>query len=143
MNTTFPTKKILFATIDGDGHVNPLTGLAKYLQAAGYDVRWYTGSGYADKIAQLDIPFYPMSIAPSIPASEIDDHLPGRREIKNKIKKLNYDIEHFFVRRAPLFFRDILKIRDTFDFDLMIADIAFTGTPLVKEVLGIPVIAIG
>ena len=36
-------KKILFASMPAEGHVNPLTGLAKYLQAKGADVRWYTG----------------------------------------------------------------------------------------------------
>jgi len=35
-------KKILFVTVPADGHFNPLTGLAKYLQDSGCEVRWYT-----------------------------------------------------------------------------------------------------
>jgi len=30
----------LFANVPADGHFNPLTGLAKFLQKQGHDVRW-------------------------------------------------------------------------------------------------------
>ena len=42
-------RKILFASMPAEGHVNPLTGLAKHLQSLGADVRWYTGSSYQEK----------------------------------------------------------------------------------------------
>lgn len=37
-------KKILFANVPADGNFSPLTGLAKYFQEAGADVRWYASA---------------------------------------------------------------------------------------------------
>ncbi len=33
-------KRILFATVPAEGHVNPLTGMAVYLKTLGYEVRY-------------------------------------------------------------------------------------------------------
>ncbi|MBB6273836.1 UDP:flavonoid glycosyltransferase YjiC (YdhE family) [Pedobacter cryoconitis] len=55
----FKDKKVLFATTGLDGHFNPLTGLAKFLQAEGCVVRWYTSERFSAKLTKLDIPFYP------------------------------------------------------------------------------------
>lgn len=38
----FAGKKILFATVAGEKHVDPLTGLAEHLQKKGCDIKWYT-----------------------------------------------------------------------------------------------------
>jgi hypothetical protein len=60
MHEPLSGKKILFTTLPADGHFNPLTGLAKYLQAVGCDVRWYTSLLYKGKLkssASLITPF--------------------------------------------------------------------------------------
>jgi hypothetical protein len=55
--------KILFATFSGDGHFNPLTGIAVHLKKQGYDVRWYTSAAYQPKLESYNIPFYPQKSA--------------------------------------------------------------------------------
>jgi UDP:flavonoid glycosyltransferase YjiC (YdhE family) len=45
--------------------------------------------------------------------------------------------------RAPEYYADIQDIYKSFPFDLLIADIAFTAIPLVKECMGIPAVAVG
>jgi UDP:flavonoid glycosyltransferase YjiC (YdhE family) len=50
---------------------------------------------------------------------------------------------HAFILRGPEYFEDIKEIRKEFDFELMIADIAFTGIPFVKDKLNIPVFSVG
>jgi hypothetical protein len=48
-----------------------------------------------------------------------------------------------FILRAPEFYADIRSIHESFDFDLLIADVMFTALPLVKKLLDKPVIAVG
>ena len=136
-------KRILIASAAADGHFNPLTGIAKHLLDVGYDVRWYASKYYEQKTMKLGIPFYPYRIAKEIHASNLDTDFPERAKIKNPFKKINWDIINFFVARGPEYLEDIRRIRETFPFDLMICDNAFTGSVFVKDVLGVPVIAAG
>ncbi len=136
-------KKILFASFPADGHFNPLTGLAVHLSLTGYDVRWYTSSGYAKKLAKLNIPHYPFKKAIDVSDNNFDQFFPGREKKKTQIGKLKFDIINAFILRGPEYYEDIKAIHASFPFDLMIADCAFTGIPFVKERMRIPVISIG
>jgi MGT family glycosyltransferase len=136
-------KRILFASVPADGHVNPLTSLAVHLKKSGYDVCWYTSKLYEDKINNLQIPFYPFEKALDVRGDNVEEIFPERSSYKSQVAKLNFDIIHFFVGRATEYYEDILNIYKTFPFDLMIADCAFTAIPFVKEKMKIPAIAIG
>jgi MGT family glycosyltransferase len=138
-----PGTKILFATVPADGHVNPLTGLAAYLKDIGCDVRWYTSTKYQKKIESMGIPFYPLVKALDLGADNIEEVFADRDQYKSMVAKLNYDLTHVFVKRGPEYFEDIKAIYTDFPFEVMIADLTFTAIPLVKEVMGIPVIAGG
>jgi MGT family glycosyltransferase len=136
-------KKILFATIPADGHVNPLTGLAKYLQQAGCDVRWYTSVIYADKLLRLAIPHYTFKQARDINGQNLDAELPERKLIDDPAEKLDFDAIHLYCNRAPEYYRDLQEIHQLFSFELLIADNAFSASPLVRHGLSIPVVTIG
>ncbi|MFD2571377.1 glycosyltransferase [Spirosoma soli] len=137
------TKRILFATMPMDGHLNPLTGLAVHLQQLGYDVRWYTGPSYADKIKKLGIPYYPYQKAVEINQLNLDTALPERQKIKGAIPRLRFDINNVFLLRAPEFVEDLLAIHKKFPFDLLVCDVLFTAAPFIKQLLNIPVAAFG
>lgn len=137
-----PGKKILFANVPGDGHFNPLTGLAMHLKNIGCDVRWYSSEIFADKIKSLGIPFYPFKKALEMTADNIDTAFPERQKIKSVIGKLNYDMVNFFILRGPEYYADVRELYEEFPFDLMICDIAFCGIPFVKEKMNIPVVSI-
>lgn len=135
-------KKILFANFPADGHFNPLTGLAVYLQDLGCDVRWYTSDKYASKLKQMNIPLLPIKAALDI--SDVEKAFPERNKINGTVKKLRFDIINAFVLRGPEYYADLLQIYSTeFAFDIMIADCAFTAVPFVKDLMRIPVIAVG
>lgn len=138
-----PGKKILFANVPADGHFNPLTSLAVHLKSIGCDVRWYTGSMYADKVRALDIPYYPFKKAMDFIPEQFEKDFPERDKIKSVIGKLNFDIINVFILRGTEYYADIIDIYKEFPFDLMIADVAFSGVPFVKEKMNIPVISIG
>lgn len=136
-------KKILFATVPADGHVNPLTGIAVYLKSIGFDVRWYTSNTYANKINKLGIQHYPFVKALDVRGDNVDELLPERKNHKSPVAKLNFDIINFFIKRSTEYFADIQAIHESFPFDLMIADCCLTAIPFVKEKMSIPVISMG
>lgn len=134
-------RRILFANFPGDGHFNPLTGLAVHLKWLGCDVRWYTSTQYESKIKELGIPFYPLKKAMDI--TQFQELFPEREKIKSPISKLNFDIINVFVLRGEEYYADIQDIHAEFPFDVMIADCAFTGIPFVSDKMQIPVMAVG
>ena len=91
-----PGTKILFANAPADGHFNPLTGLAVYLQDQGCDVRWSSSQQYSSKINKLQIPFYPFKRALDWHGDNLEEIFPERAKIGNKIRKLNFDIVNAF-----------------------------------------------
>jgi MGT family glycosyltransferase len=136
-------KKILFANFPADGHFNPLTGLAVYLQQSGADVRWYGSREYTDKIKKLGIPHYPFQKALELTANNMEELFVERKEMKGVIKKLNWDIQNIFILRAEEYYADILEIYREFPFEVLICDNAFTAIPFVTDKMQIPVVAIG
>ncbi|HYE55199.1 MAG TPA: nucleotide disphospho-sugar-binding domain-containing protein [Chitinophagaceae bacterium] len=137
-----PGKKILFACVPADGHHNPLTGLAMHLKQKGCDVRWYGGKQYKEKTEALGIPYFSFRKAMEINPETFDQDFPERNKIKTVVGKLCFDMINVFILRGPEYYADIQEIHKEFQFDLMIADIAFSGIAFVKEKMNIPVIAI-
>ncbi len=135
--------RILIATMPLDGHLNPLTGLGKHLQRLGHDVRWYTGPSYADKIRKLGIPFYPFQKAREVNQLNLDTEFPERLQMKGTIKRLRFDLNNVFFLRAPELVSDVKAIYEEFPFDLLLCDAAFTGGPLIKKLLNVPMVSIG
>lgn len=138
-----PPLKILFANVPIDGHFNPLTELAMYLKAQGHDVRWYAGKAVEKKLTRYGIPQFHFKRAKEINQFNIDEFFPERTKLKAGIPKLKFDIKNFFVYRASEYYEDIKEIKESFPFELMICDFAFTAGPLVKHKLKVPVVCIG
>jgi UDP:flavonoid glycosyltransferase YjiC (YdhE family) len=136
-------KKILFAAVPADGHFNPMIRLAKHMQKAGYDVRWYAATKYEYKLNKLKIPMFRFRKELDVTISEAEILSPERTKIKSALGRLRFDLEEFFIKRGPVYFEDLREIYKTFPFDLFVSDIAFTGSIFVKQILKIPVIAIG
>jgi MGT family glycosyltransferase len=136
-------KRILFATMPADGHVNPLTGLAKYLQTCGVDVRWYTGASYAPKLEKLGIPLFPFQRAVEVTGENLDQLFPRRQKLNSQIKKLLHDMIHVFIRQAPRFIEDMKDIYRTFPFDMVVAECTFSAIPIIKKTFNVPVTGIG
>ena len=137
------TKKILFATMPMDGHLKPLTSVAVHLKKQGYDVRWYSGPGYADAIERLSIPFYGFRLAREINQTNLEHLYPERQRIKGTVARLRFDMEHIFLNRIPEFLDDLTQIEKEFPFDLVVCDVLFMASPFIKALFGVPVVAAG
>lgn len=140
---TLAGKRILFASVPGDGHFNPLTGLAKHLQSLGCDVRWYASSAFAGKLQRLGIHFYPFTKAIDIPSDKIDEVFPERKFITNQVKKMNFDMINYFILRSTEYLDDIKDINKDWPIDVFVADCLFSAIPFIKKTIGVPVISIG
>ena len=135
--------KILFAAFPGDGHFNPLTGLAVHLKNQGYDVRFYTAVAYKEKVEKLGLPFYPFVRARELDTEKIDEIFPDRKHHKSQVAKLNHDVINVFIKQGPEYYADVKDIYEEFRFELLVADILFTGIPFVHDLMKIPVLGVG
>lgn len=134
--------KILFATVPGDGHFNPLTGIAMHLRDAGHDVRWYVGPCYIPKVKRLGIPYYPYKRASEITGDNIGTIFPERAKLHGPAL-IRFDGKNMMVANVGNYFEDIREIDTSFSFDILFCDIAFYAMKLVKEKLGKRVCAVG
>lgn len=143
MKIALTGRKILFATVPGDGHVNPLTGLAVYLKEQGCDVRWYTSENYGEKIRSLGIQLYPFQRALDVSAPEFQELMPERNKRKSKVAKLKWDLENVFIKRSSEYYEDLRSIHKVIPFEVAIVDCTFMAIPFIKHLMKIPVINIG
>ncbi len=138
-----PGTRVLFANFPADGHFNPLTGLAFHLKQKGCDVRWYTAERFRTKVEQMGILFYPLQKASDFFAHPAGPGAAERARCKTAVGKLNFDLTHAFVLRGAEYYEDIRAIHQEFAFEVVVADICFTGIPFITEKMKIPVAAIG
>lgn len=134
--------KILFAAVPGDGHFNPLTGIAMHLCDAGHDVRWYAGPCYIPKVERLGIPVYPYKRATEITGENLDTHFPERTKLHGPAL-IRFDAKNVMIANVGNYFEDIQEINQSFAFDIFFCDGAFYAMKLVKEKLGKQVITVG
>lgn len=136
-------KRILIASVPLDGHFNPLTGLAVHLKNEGYEVRWYTGDSFAEKLQRMQIPHERFRKATEVTQENMDEVFPQRSQQKSQLAKLKFDLIHYFTLKAPDYFEDIEVLYRSFPFDLLICDMLFMASPIVQHQLGVPVVCIG
>lgn len=85
-----PPMRVLFSSISGVGHVNPMVPLARALCARGHEVRWAAAREVIPLIAEVGIPTEPAGISlggamteyrarypehAALPPAEIPDHM--------------------------------------------------------------------
>ncbi len=133
--------RLLFASMPGDGHFNPLTGIAADLSARGHDVRWYAGPEYGAKLDRLGMRWFPYRRATEVMASNLNDLYPERARIKGP-KLISFDLDHFFVSQVDNHFQDVVDVRREWPFDAMVCDGAFYAEQLVAEALHVPVFSV-
>ncbi|MDT3402334.1 glycosyltransferase [Mucilaginibacter terrae] len=134
-------KTILFSNLPADGHFNPLTGIAKFLQGIGCDVRWFASRLYKDRIERLGIPYYALINAPEVNAGNLVKLVPGITT-NDPLKRSNM-YRSLYATNGKLYYEDIRALHEVFPFDLLICDSFFPAIPFIKHNLGIPVISIG
>jgi len=136
-------KKILFATSQAIDTINPLTGLARYLQFAGCDVRWYAPAKLRPSLEKVEIQHYPFVHAKDLYVADKLPFAPERSLMTDANQRLDHDHTNYFIKRAPEYFLDLSDIYRTFRFSVLICDSFFSAIPFVRYKMSVPVVAVG
>ncbi|MDG4667768.1 nucleotide disphospho-sugar-binding domain-containing protein [Mycobacterium sp. 236(2023)] len=125
--------EILIASCPPVGHIAPLLNVARTLVARGDRVTVLTSARHADKIRAVGAEPRPLPYGADYDDSNLDADLPGRAETSG-IPRLNFDIEHIFIRPLPHQFSALQELLADNDYDAVITDALFLGTlPLLLD----------
>ena len=117
---------VIIASIPVHGHVTPLLTIAANFVKRGDDVRFVTGSRFADSIAATGASHVPLP-----PEADFDDRnlfeaFPDRARLKG-IKAVGFDIENFFARPAKAQYDAIIAAIAAQPADVVLAEPGFLG----------------
>ncbi len=118
--------EILIASCPPIGHLGPLLNVARGLVARGDRVTVLTSARHADRIRAVGAEPQPLPYGADFDDTSLDADLPGRAETSG-IARLNFDIEHIFVRPMPHQFSALQELLAANQFDAVIADAFFLG----------------
>lgn len=116
---------VILASVPINGHVSPLLEVARYLCGRGDQVRFLTGSRFAEKVAATGA--IPVALPKEADFDDLklrDDQFavfPERRELKG-LKALAFDIEHVFVRPARPHYEALLALLKDRSADVVVTD---------------------
>lgn len=131
--------RFLIATIPVLGHVSPMVPIAQTLVSRGHEVWWYTGAFFQEKIVAVGAQFIPMqegldySVVENVPAE-----LATQRSQLKGLAQLKFDLEHFFIKAAVGYAKDLLNHLEKCPVDGIVADSFFIAAAWVHERVGIP-----
>ena len=116
---------ILIACVPAHGHVMPLLAAAENFVKRGDDVRFLTGTRFADKIAATGATPLPLPAEADYDES-LFDSFPERAKLKGT-KAIAFDVEHVFARPAKAQYHAIVDAMATRPADAVISDPVFLG----------------
>jgi MGT family glycosyltransferase len=126
--------KILMASINAAGHLNPVLSIGKVLVEHGHEVLVQTGQAMKPLVDRAGLSFIPVLPEADINPSEYFAKYPERQKITPGIEMISFDMEHFFMPQiAPLAASLKSALRD-FPADIILAESLFLGTlPLLLD----------
>lgn len=126
--------KILFATVTGRGHINPLLPLAAAFARAGHSVTFATADDMSDVIREAGHEFVPAGLT----AAEQHDALADQPR-PDPTRAVDFAFGVLFPRlHAPRMLPDLLHAVDDVRPELLVCDSAELTTPLVGSLRDIP-----
>lgn len=118
---------ILIASCPPVGHISPLLNVTRGLVARGDRVTVLTSARHADKIRAVGAEPRPLPHGADYDDSALDDDLPGRARTSG-IPRINFDVEHIFVRPLPHQYSALQHLLGESRYDAVISDAFFLGT---------------
>ncbi|MCV7377403.1 glycosyl transferase [Mycobacterium alsense] len=116
---------IVIASIPAHGHITPLLAVAQNLVKRGDDVRFITGSHFADKVTATGATFLPL-----VAEADFDQNLlatfPERAKLKG-VKAIRFDIENVFARPARAQYETLMAALAAQPADAVLAEPVFLG----------------
>lgn len=124
---------ILITACPPVGHISPLLNVARGLVAHGHRVTVLTSARHAEKIRAVGAQPRALPYGADYDDTRLDAELPGRAHTSG-IARINFDVEHVFVRPMPHQFSAVQELLATNSFDVVITDAFFLGViPLLLD----------
>jgi UDP:flavonoid glycosyltransferase YjiC (YdhE family) len=120
--------RILIASTDQAGHLNPLLSIARILIRHGHDVLVQTGTVMKPAVDAAGLPFIPFLPEADMASPEYFAKYPERHEKTPGMEMFGFDVEHFFLAQLPAQSAGLEKALHDFPADLILADSMFFGT---------------
>ena len=135
--------RFLFATVPAAGHVNPAVPVARALVSRGHEVRWLTGSAFAELVGSTGAQFEPL-VEASDPASgsTFTERFPEREGLSG-LAGIKFDLKHVFLDEIPGQVADLQRVLATEPADAVVSDAGFMGASVQHELDGTPWASIG
>ncbi len=118
---------IIIASFPAHGHVTPLLAVAENFVKRGDDVRFITGSLFADKVAATGATYVPLPTEADFDDQPLTERFPERARLKGA-KAVAFDIEHVFARPAKAQYDTVITAALAAQpADVVIAEPVFVG----------------
>ena len=123
---------IVVASIPAHGHITPLLTVAENFVKRGDDVRFVTGSRYADKVAATGATFVPLPAEADFDDQHLLTSFPDRAKLKG-VRAAVFDIENVFARPAKAQYATLMTAIAAQRADVVLADPLFLGATFTLE----------
>jgi MGT family glycosyltransferase len=123
---------IIITSVPAHGHVTPLLTVAEGFVKRGDDVRFLTGSRFAEKVRATGATFVPLPEEADFDDTSHLARFPERAKLKG-VKAAAFDIEHVFARPARLQYEALMAALATQPADAVLAEPVFLGAAFLLE----------
>jgi MGT family glycosyltransferase len=117
---------IIIASFPAHGHVTPLLTVAENLVKRGDDVRFITGSLFADRVAATGATYLPLPPEADFDDQPLSERFPERARLKG-VKAIAFDVEHVFARPAKVQYDTLITALTAQPADVVLAEPVFVG----------------
>ena len=117
---------IIIASFPAHGHVTPLLAVAENFVKRGDDVRFITGSLFADRVAATGASYVPLPTEADFDDLALDERFPERARLKGA-RAIAFDIEHVFARPAKAQYDTVIAALAAQPADVVFAEPVFVG----------------
>src|SRR6478609_5359983 len=123
---------IIIAGFPAQGHVTPLLAVAENFVKRGDEVRFITGSLFADKVAATGATYVPLPAEADFDDQPLAERYPERAKLKG-LKAGVFDVEHVFARPAKSQYETIVAALAAKPADVVIAASVFVGASFLLQ----------
>ncbi len=130
--------RILFATWEGGGHVQPMLMVAAGLKARGHDVLVLSDACNAPDADAFALPFQAWRVAPSRTDKSRDSDLLRDWEATTPLESIQRLCDHLMVGPAARYAQDVRETLATFPADLIVSQELLFGVMMAAEATDVP-----
>ena len=117
---------IVIASVPAHGHITPMLAVAERFVERGDDVRFVTGSRYADKVAATGATFVSLPAEADFDFEQLSQRFPERAKLKG-LKAIAFDVENVFAGPAKAQYETLMAAMAAQPADAVLAEPAFFG----------------